>query len=152
MFQLFSCRSILIINRVKRGFNVILATSLVHFYPPKHHRRALEIIDDVLSLQPKNVSCLMGKAYIMQAGKQWTEAAKLFDSVISIAPDDVQDGLRAKEEFAWSQSREGNLESAILGLDQTLAALEEFGDRELDKARCLWRIGQCHWDFGSENN
>jgi superkiller protein 3 len=45
---------------VKKAFNVALATSLVHLYPPKHHTRALRILDEVLSEDPNNVELPYG--------------------------------------------------------------------------------------------
>src|SRR5579863_5485593 len=52
---------LMVLFSVRKAFNVTLATSLVHLYPPKHHTRALRILGDVLSEDPNNVNCLMGR-------------------------------------------------------------------------------------------
>ena len=63
---------------MKKAFNVSLATALVQFYPPKHHTRALGIINAVLAKDPDNVPCLMGRGYILEYVGKWQEAEALF--------------------------------------------------------------------------
>ncbi|KAJ7124904.1 superkiller protein 3 [Mycena epipterygia] len=132
------------------GFKVVLATSLVHLFPPKHHPRALSVIDEVLSQAPSNTAALMGRAYILQHDKRWGDAAELFASVSNLLPGDLQLGIRAKEEEAWCQSQAGELEQGIEGLEDVLAVLTELEDSDVDCARCLWRIGKSYWDIGDE--
>jgi superkiller protein 3 len=134
------------------GFKVVLATSLVHLFPPKHHARALSVIDEVLGQAPNNTACLMGRAYILQHDKRWNDAAELFARVSGVLPDDLQLGIRAKEELAWCQSQAGELEAGIQGLDDALAVLTELEDADVECARCLWRIGKSYWDIGGEHN
>lgn len=133
------------------GFNVVLATSLVHLFPPKHHARALPILDDVLSQDPLNVPALMGRAYVLEAAQKWDEAAECLKQVVSILPDDLDDGLRAKEELAWCQSQQGDLAGAVEALSEVKDTLNGLEGRELDQARCLWRIGKCYWDMGGKS-
>ena len=135
---------------MKKAFNVVLATSLVHYFPPKHHIRALGIIDEVLTLDPDNVPCLMGRAYILEASERWDDAAKLFERIAKTLPEDVGDVLRAKEEQAWCQLQVHESDTAISGLKLVLEVLEGLEDRDEDKARCLWRIGKCYWEAGGE--
>ncbi|KAJ6593707.1 TPR-like protein [Mycena capillaripes] len=132
------------------GFKVVLATSLVHLFPPKHHARALSVIDEVLSQAPNNTSSLMGRAYILQSDKRWDDAAELFARVSDLLPDDLQLGIRAKEELAWCQSQSGALQAGIQGLEDALAVLTEVEDADVECARCLWRIGKSYWDIGDE--
>ncbi|KAL1743133.1 hypothetical protein HDZ31DRAFT_83630 [Schizophyllum fasciatum] len=136
--------------RTRMGFNVALATSLVHLFPPKHHARALPILDDVLSQDPLNIPALMGRAYIMEAAQKWGEAAECLQQVVTLLPEDVENGLRAKEELAWCQSQQGDLQGAVAALTAVKETLSEVEGRELDQARCLWRIGKCYWDMGGE--
>jgi superkiller protein 3 len=82
-------------SSVRKAFKVVLSTSLVHFFPPKHHPRALRIMDEVLSQDPQNVACLMARGYILEAAAQWTEACECFARVVGLIPDDVDDGLRS---------------------------------------------------------
>jgi superkiller protein 3 len=129
---------------------VALTTSLVHFFPPKHHTRALGIIEVVLTQDPDNVACLMGRAYVLQYMEKWNEAGTLFTKVTQLVPEDSEDGLRAKEEHAWCQFQARDIQSAISGLKSVFDALDGLDDRDLDKARCLWRLGKCHWEMGGE--
>jgi superkiller protein 3 len=136
--------------RVRIGLTVILVTSLVHLFPPKHHPRALPIIDNILSQSPDNVGCLMGRAYILQAAQKWSDAGALFARVVNLIPEDLEHGLRAKEEHAWCQSQADGMDRSVPTLQSVLGALSELVDRDLDCARCLWRLGKCHWDMGGE--
>jgi superkiller protein 3 len=142
----------IIIDRVQKAFNVVLATSLVHFYPPKHHPRALGVIERVLVLDPNNTSCLMGRGYVLQYMDKWVEAGTLFAKVAQLIPEDLEIGLRAKEEHAWCQFHTHNIENGVAGLKDVLNILDSIDDRNLDNARCLWRLGKCYWEMGGECN
>lgn len=93
----------------------------------------------------------MGRAYIRETAKQWQEAAALFDKVSDLLPEDTKVGLRSREEYGWCLCHSGEVQSAIAVLQvvlDSLKAIEE--DRSLDVARCLWRLGTCHWDLDGE--
>ncbi|KZV61771.1 TPR-like protein [Peniophora sp. CONT] len=132
---------------VQKAFNVALATALVHHFPPKHHARALRILDDVLSVDPANVPCLMGRGYIMQRKGDWEEAAKMFGCV----PDEHDEGVRAREEEAWCAVQLGRLDEGVVGLESVLAQLEDLEGKDEDRARCLYRLGHAHWEMGEEH-
>jgi superkiller protein 3 len=123
-------------------------TSLVHLFPPKHHTRAVFIIDEVLSKSPDNVACLMGRAYILQAAKRWRDASVLFTKVEGLFQDNLEIGLRAREERAWCLCQVEDFEIGLIGLRDAYEALQALDNRELDIARCLWRLGKCCWDIG----
>ena len=122
----------------------------MHLFPPKHHGRALGIIDDVLSRDSQNIRCLMGRAYILQFSKKWSEAANLFKQVADLLPEDVDDGLRAKEEHAWCNAQGGDPDGGSKDFKDVLAVMETLDDREGDQARCWWRLGKCYWDMGGK--
>ena len=129
----------------------MLGTALVHYYPPKHHTRALRILDDVLLDDDANVPSLMGRAYILQASKDWGAAAELFLRVNELLPGDVDEGIRAQEEHAWCMLKEGNGDLAVEELEAVSEALDHLDDREVDQARCWWRIGKCAWESKGSN-
>ncbi|KAK2467787.1 hypothetical protein APHAL10511_000082 [Amanita phalloides] len=137
------------LNRAKMGMKTIKATSLVHLYPPKHHARALVIIDDVLSHNADNTTCLLGKAFILQASQKWEEARSHFLRVANLLPEDEPDRLRSIEEAAWCQIHFGQQEEGLTSLQHVLASLNALHGRGVDRARCLWRIGQCQWKMDS---
>jgi superkiller protein 3 len=124
----------------------MLGTSLVHYYPPKHHPRALRILDDVLSDDEANVPSLMGRGYILQASEDWGEAAELFMRVNGLLPDDVNEGIRAREERAWCALHQGNRSVAADELEAISEILDDLEGRNTDQARCWWRMGKCAWE------
>ncbi|KIY52714.1 hypothetical protein FISHEDRAFT_69529 [Fistulina hepatica ATCC 64428] len=136
------------LDKVTLGFHVSLSTSLVHLFPPKHHARAQTLIDRILKQDSENVSALMGRGYILQAEKQWDEAADVFQRCVSLTGEDSVDHIRAAEEAVWCQSRTADgLVTATDDLKTILVTLEALPERSVDRARCLWRIGTCHWDM-----
>lgn len=125
----------------------IKATSLVHLYPPKHHGLASLIIEDVLSLHPDNTSCLLGRAFILETSEKWEKARAHFLRVASLLLEDEFDRLRSIEEAAWCQFQGGQHEEGLSSLRQALALLNDLPGRESDRARCLWKLGQCQWSM-----
>ena len=135
---------------MKKAFNVVLATSLIHYFPPKHHLRALKIIDDLLADDPENISALTGRGFILQHAKKWTEASAIFRKASQLDPDGFTHGVRAKEEYAWSEMMCGSLEVAAEELRSVIGVLDQLEDREEDQARCWWKLGRCYWEMGGE--
>ena len=88
----------------------------------------------------------MGQAFVQQAALKWKDAGATFDLVFSIIPDDINLGLRAREEGAWCKVQIDLCEEGLVDLLQVLDALDALDDdkRNSDRARCLWRIGKCH--------
>ncbi|KIY73049.1 superkiller protein 3 [Cylindrobasidium torrendii FP15055 ss-10] len=136
--------------RSQLGFQVSLGTALVHLFPPKHHSRALPIIDEVLKAAPDNVHALMARAYIMQEAKNWQEAAELFEQVAATHEDDPSNGILAKEEAAWCKAQLGERVYAVSVLKEVFEYMDTLADFGSEIARCLWRIGVCLWDMGGE--
>lgn len=90
----------------------------------------------------------MARAYVLQYMQKWKDAGSLFARVAQLIPDDFGDGLRAKEELAWCQFQAEDAEFGMSCLKSVLGVLENLDEREEDKARCLWRLGKCHWELG----
>ncbi|EMD32118.1 hypothetical protein CERSUDRAFT_119089 [Gelatoporia subvermispora B] len=137
--------------QVRKAFDITLATSLVHYFPPKYHSRALGLISKVLEQDQENIPCLLGRGYIYHYADKWEEAHKLFVRVAELIPDDLDTGLRAKEEAAWCQIKIKDLESGATSLRTVIDILDELDDRDVDKARCWWRLGKAYWDMGSDH-
>ncbi|KAI0305418.1 TPR-like protein [Multifurca ochricompacta] len=136
---------------VRKVFNVALATSLVHLYPPKHHTRALRILEEVLSQDPSNVDCLMGRGYVFQRAGRWREAASCFSRVSDVLPEETRGRLRAQEEHAWCEVQMNNLDKAISKLRAVIESLEYEEDSDEDKSRSWWRLGKAHWEMGADH-
>ncbi|KAF8972954.1 hypothetical protein BDZ97DRAFT_1900816 [Flammula alnicola] len=141
------------LSRTRTGLQVILATSLVHFFSPKHHPEATRILDEILTRSPKNTAALMDRAFILQSASNWNDAAAVFDQVASLLPDDMEVGLRAQEESAWCICQLGRYEEALQVLQQVLDTLNDLAGDGLnsERARCLWRIGKCNMAIGGSN-
>lgn len=92
----------------------------------------------------------MARAYVLQYAEKWAEADTLFARVAQLVPDDPIVGWRAKEEHAWCTFQEGNVDTGMTDLKSVLDALEGQEEREEDKARCLWRLGRCHWAINGQ--
>ncbi|KAH8093923.1 TPR-like protein [Cristinia sonorae] len=135
-------------SNVKKAFNIILGTCLVHLFPPKHHTRALGVINSILAEDPDNIRCLMGRGYILQYSNKWGEAKVVFDKVASLLPGDLDDGIRAQEEAAWCTRQSQDPDSASKALSAIVDILDGLDGRETDQARCRWRLGQCFWNMG----
>lgn len=131
-----------------------MSTSLVHHFPPKHHPRALGIIEQVLSQQPSNIPCLIARAYILRYGQKYDEARTLFAKVASMVnekqDDDEEDRrllyLEAMEEVAWCDSLSGNYSRAKNGLKAVVDELEGLDSHSDRKAKAWWRLGKTLWD------
>lgn len=124
----------------------------MHLFSPKHHVRANRILDDVLSFEPNNAVCLMGRGYVLQTAQKWADAAELFLKVTEQLPDDVDLGLVAREQHAWCLAEGGELDVAVEELQSVLDRLEDLDGYEERKARVWWRLGQCYWRLGGMRN
>ncbi|KAG9127255.1 Superkiller protein 3 [Ceratobasidium sp. 392] len=136
---------------VRKAFDVILATGLVHLHPPKHHARASRILDDVLARDPGHVNALMARAYIFQYAKDWAGAIKHFQRVLTETATDELPGWtrpRAREEVAWCSAMAGDLEGSLNELKEVSEILESGDAPSEDRARVEWRLGKCMWELG----
>ncbi|KAL4074288.1 superkiller protein 3 [Scleroderma citrinum] len=136
------------LREVRKAFNIALATALVHLHPPKHHHRALRILDDVLKQDPSNFDVLLARGYLLQHAEKWEEAEAVFSKAAGLIPMDTLKGVRVTEESSWCLSRT-NPEDGLHALKEVLKYLEG-AEHELDRARCLWRIGKVCWDLGED--
>ncbi|TBU40919.1 TPR-like protein [Dichomitus squalens] len=139
------------LKQTKKAFNVILATSLVHYFPPKHHPRALKLVDEVLAEEPDNLRALLARGFILEHAQKWTNSADIFAKVAKLDPEGLDYGLQAKEEHAWSEAMCGKLQVAADELREVIAVLDQLEGRDEDKARAWWRLGRCFWEMGVEH-
>ncbi|KDQ10122.1 hypothetical protein BOTBODRAFT_164222 [Botryobasidium botryosum FD-172 SS1] len=131
-------------TQTRKAFDVILGTGLVHLFPPKHHLRALRILEDVLSIDTDNVTCLMGKGYIYQYTNKWSNAESLFARVVElVGPENMDVGLEAREERAWCQVRQEHFEDGEQALKAVIEDLDKEEGKFEQKARAWWRLGNC---------
>ncbi|KAG1896020.1 superkiller protein 3 [Suillus fuscotomentosus] len=122
------------LQEVRKAFHIILATSFVHLFPPKHHPRALYFLNDVLKQDPTNVDGLMGKGYVFRYAEKWEEAEVLFAQAAEQLPDDVDKGVEAKEESAWCLSRM-HADAGVDALKEVFETLKDIEDRDTGESR-----------------
>ncbi|KAF8270248.1 TPR-like protein [Lactarius quietus] len=134
---------------VRKSFNVALSTSLVHLYPPKYHTRAVRILEDVLTQDPNNVECLMGRGFVFQFSSKWLEAASCFSRVCGL-PEERREKIRAQEEHAWCEVQLNHFDQAITGFREVIELLEDKEDSDEDKSRSYWRLGKAYWEMGAD--
>ncbi|KZT56246.1 hypothetical protein CALCODRAFT_323866 [Calocera cornea HHB12733] len=148
-----------------KSLNTELATALVHLHPPKHHPRALRLLDQILAQDPNSIPALMGRGYVLQAQAKWGEAAISFSKVIALEQGkresageeeeggDVTGGmplveLEAREERAWCWVRNGVGEKGESGLRDSVGLWDAspLPGIERQQARAWWRLGRCLWE------
>lgn len=134
-----------ILERSRIALQVILTTALVHFFPPKHHKEASRIINEILDFSPTNKDAWIARAFILEAESQWNAARQAFDQAANLFEENTSNGRRALEESVWCRSQLGQHEEALRSLEHIFGLLNDIDDERLnrDRARCLWRIGKC---------
>ncbi|KAH9058809.1 TPR-like protein [Lactarius vividus] len=136
---------------VRKSFNVTLSTSLVHLYPPKHHTRAVRILEDVLTQDPNHVDCLMGRGFVFQYAVKWLEAASCFSRVCGTLPEERRERIRAQEEHAWCEVQLHHFDKAIVEMRKVIELLDDKEDSDEDKSRIYWRLGRAYWEMGTDH-
>lgn len=138
-------------NSTRKGLSIYVATALVDLFPPKHHLRAARILDDVLDGDPDNIPCLMGRAAVYQYSRNWKKAEELFARVEALkCPEDMDDGLEAREQKVWCMIQAGQVDDGIAELRIVINILDALRRKEVRKARAWWRLGQSVWDKGGK--
>ena len=112
-------------------------------FPPKHHSRALLILNEVLKSEPNNIRCLVSKAFIFQCDEKWREAGMLWTTVLKLTPEESEAHLEAQEEQAWCHVRDGHLEEGMEVLQVIKQKYDALEGQEAKKARVWWRLGKC---------
>ena len=149
IFTSLSSEFTVMADSVTTAFQENVATGLVHHFPPKHHQRALGIIESVLAKEPKNVPCLLAHAYILRYSRKYAEGKLLFARVAQLVnkEDDHILYLEAQEEVAWCDSLSTNYHDACKGLRRIIEELDPVDENAERKARVWWRLGQTLWNY-----
>lgn len=118
-----------------------LAISYTYFEAPKNFPRALQLYDNILSLNPDNVKAKIGKGLILMERNDWQTATKLFQEVNESNPDDIEAAL----ELAWCKILTGDVIEGRNRLIQVLDKLTGFDLISADKRAVVrWRIAQSY--------
>jgi superkiller protein 3 len=147
--------------------DILLGTALVHYYAPKHHPRALKLLNGVLDQYPESVPCYIGRGYVFAGEQRWAEATVEFEKVIeleekkrgpsSLAEEGKPAGsiwspleTEAKEQQGWCLIKQGRLEEGKAILDGVSEVFDADTTRGEDSARVWWRKGIADWEMGGE--
>lgn len=146
-------------GRTRASFDVYLGTGLVHYFSPKHHPRALKLLEGVLQLDPNAITCLMGRGSIFQAQGEYAAARKDFQRVLNLETAGASEdqpfagsdaALKAGEEIGWCLVKEDSLQDGKVVLEKVATALENLPGQEVAASRVEWRIGVVEWEMGGE--
>ncbi|EIW82901.1 TPR-like protein, partial [Coniophora puteana RWD-64-598 SS2] len=137
-------------SQCRQSLEECLSWALVHLHPPRHHPRAIHLVEAALAQNAQRSRSLITKGYIMQNASRWQEAADLASRKARVIQDNT---LLAEEEYSWCVSRlEGRIVEGLAGLQSVKATLEGLHEKDSshaeDIARCVWRIGECNWANG----
>lgn len=135
-----------------RAINVILACSLVHYYPPKYHTKALRLLDGLLDDDPSQPDCLTARGYIHEQASRWEEAKQDFDGVMRVVDNSSSAWIEAAEESAWCQIQAGDKDKGRKSLEEVIDILDSANDNETAQARAWWRLGRTVWDANSPSS
>ncbi len=136
--------------RTRAAFDTALGTALVHFYPPKHHVKALTLLESVLEAAPESIACLSGRGYIREEAGQWESARSDFEQVVALTSEVDLLRLEAREQAAWCQVQEGSLIEGASRLADVAAELVDRKDKAVESARVWWKLGQAEWLQGGD--
>lgn len=149
----------LLCNSARAALDVTLGSALVHFFAPKHHPRAMQLLNGVIKQNPKATACLMGKGYIFLGEGRFTEAREQFEAALEIERSKriVADQamsileLEATECVGWSMIKESRLQEGRSKLLEVVDVLDKDESRNQDSARVWTRIGHAEWEMQSQS-
>nr|XP_019045775.1 superkiller protein 3 [Kwoniella bestiolae CBS 10118]OCF24705.1 superkiller protein 3 [Kwoniella bestiolae CBS 10118] len=141
---------------VRASLDTTLGLACVPYFAPKHHPRAIRLLDGVLKGYPDNKEARFARARIHQAAGKWSYARKEFQTLID-AGGDEKDVVAAKEELGWCLVNEGELEKGREILEEVVeirdARNEQEGkdDEAYQRARAWCRLGRTEWMIGVDD-
>lgn len=147
--------------------DILLGSAFVHYYAPKHHPKALKLLDGVLTDHPDSVPCFMGRGYVFAGEQRWHEARLEFEKAIALeqesqnstaVPKEGQPAgsiwstfrLEATEQQGWCMTKEAMLAEGIEVLRGVAEVFDADVARKIDSARVWWRIGVAEWEMGGK--
>lgn len=133
-----------------------LGTSLVFLDAPAHHRQALKVLTEVLSISPSNLPCLIGQSVVLSASEQWEPACQAIDTALELCESD-EERLQLKSDRAWCLIGLQRLEEAMRALKEVISTVEEKDEQgsqwDADRRAMLWwRMGRCYGDMGGQSS
>ncbi|KAK6533617.1 Superkiller protein 3, variant 2 [Orbilia ellipsospora] len=135
------------LQRTADAVNVLLATALVHYQAPRHHKEATASFQDILTRNPKNTGALIGLGLILEDQGDFAQASGFLQQALVSDPEN----LKVISEAAWCEIQQGHYDIGIGQLQSCLGQITGVDPQSRDlKAQVLWRIGVALWDSEPE--
>ncbi|GAA97836.1 uncharacterized protein L969DRAFT_96178 [Mixia osmundae IAM 14324] len=129
-----------------------MALAYVEYDAPKHHVRALRLLDPLLLTRPDDAECLFARATIRAASEEWKDAEKSFTAVLASSSASNSLQAQAKEEQAWCRVNQSDFTTGLQGLETALSGIFDSVDTAHERlARLHWRIGSCYWRMAGDD-
>ncbi|EWC48253.1 hypothetical protein DRE_02357 [Drechslerella stenobrocha 248] len=126
---------------------VLLATALVHYQSPRHHKEAKASFENVLARDSKNTGALIGLGLILEDQGDFAQASGFLQKALLSDPGN----LKVVSEAAWCEIQQGHYDIGIGELQTCLEQITGVDPQSRDlKAQVLWRIGSALWESQPE--
>ncbi|KAK6349996.1 Superkiller protein 3 [Orbilia brochopaga] len=125
------------------AMTVLLATALIYYQAPRHHKEAKASFEDVLTRDSKNTGALIGLGMILEDQGDFQQASGFLQKALLSDPDN----LKVISEAAWCEIQQGHYDLGIGELHGCLDRITGVDPQSRDlKAQVLWRIGSALWE------
>ncbi|KAJ6261829.1 hypothetical protein Dda_2628 [Drechslerella dactyloides] len=130
------------------AMNVLLATALIHYQAPRHHKEAKASFENILTRDPKNTGALIGLGMILEDQGEFLQASGFLQKALLSDPEN----LKVISEAAWCEIQQGHYDVGIGELQGCLGRITGVDPQSRDlKAQVLWRIGSALWESQPSN-
>lgn len=131
-------------QHTKDTYTLHLATALVYYQSPRHHREAKALFDDVLDRSPSSTPALIGVGLIYEEEEEYGEAVDFLDRALQRDPGN----LRVRSEAAWVKALKGDYATSAAELENCVPLVAAKGDAFKDLlAQTQYRLGTCLWNL-----
>ncbi|MCJ1307786.1 Superkiller protein 3 [Agyrium rufum] len=136
------------LQNIRDSVDVLLATALVHYQSPRHHKEATTILEGILARKPENTAALISTGLILEEEEEYAAAV---DFLTRASKDNSTPRLKAEK--AWCIALNGDLEKGKADLESCLDAMDakDIKSKGL-RAQTLYRVGMCLWNLDTSKS
>lgn len=126
------------------AMNVLLATSLIFYSPPRYFDEAESLFDGLLERNSRLTPGLVGKGQLLGAQGDYAAALELLEAALKYDPE----VLSVRLEVSWYRALCGDYKTALEGLEGCFPRIKGTDSRSRRlKAETIHRIGVCLWNL-----
>lgn len=123
------------------AIDIVLATALVQYKPPRHHPEARQLFDNVLLHKSTHTAALIGVGLILEEQEDYHGAVDFLERALKRTPDP-----KIRAEVAWCRAWLGEYDVSIYELEACLPEMQGSDSRmKTLRSQTLHRIGVCLW-------